>query len=247
LLGEGRRRRRREPRLIVNLSLGIDLPIPVRLLERWFPRTARDPVALKEHQPDIDRALRSLEASLQAAIDWLFERGVLVVAASGNDALRPDVTPNDPPPPRFPARYENVLGVAAMRRNEHLAADYSNRGDLTTGAWPGHVATFGGNVIRPSNAQSSALTERDDSIVGIFSSRSLPGSGDANTSGWVRWAGTSFSAPIATAVAARLWAIDPELAPLEVMAAVRGFARDPHGGPDPESPLEVPVLEASQG
>lgn len=234
-----------EPRLVVNLSLGIDLPIPARLLDRWLPRLAREPRALRDRLPDAAGLLEMLHANLADTVEWLDERGVLVVAATGNDALRPDVVPGEPPPPRFPARYAQVLGVAATRRDLRTAADYSNRGELASRAWPGDVATFGGNVVPPSAPDAPGTTEADDAIVGIFSRRTLPG-GAHNGTGWVRWAGTSFSTPIVSAVAARLWAAEPELQPTDVLELVRGFAHHPHAGSDPDAPLETPVLDVHQ-
>jgi hypothetical protein len=233
-----------EPRLVVNLSLGIDLPIPARLLERWLPRAARDPDVFRDRLPDLAATLDQLHGNLADVIDWLTQRGVLTVAATGNDALRPDVPPGAPPPPRFPARYDDVLGVAATRRDSQTAADYSNRGELVAAAWPGDIATVGGNIVPSGAADQPGTSDPGDSVLGIFSADRLPG-GAANRSGWVRWAGTSFSTPIVAAIAARLWASKPTLDAMDVIAWVRGFAQHPHGGPDPDAPLEVPVLPVS--
>jgi subtilase family protein len=232
-------------RLVVNLSLGIDLPIPARLLDRWLPQAAGNLKALRERGPEVAELLDLLHANLSDVVDGLVERGILVVAATGNDALRLDVDPGDPPPPRFPARYDDVLGVAATRRDLRTAADYSNRGELAAAAWPGDISTFGGNVVRAAAPDQPAMTDAIDSVVGIFSSRSLPG-GAPNTSGWVCWAGTSFSTPVVAGAAARLWAIRPELGPLDVIAWLRSFAHHPHAGADPDAPLEVPVIDVTQ-
>lgn len=232
-------------RLVVNLSLGIDLPIPARLLDRWLPNLARNLKGLRDHAPDVNTTLDLLDANLRDVVQSLCERGVLVVASSGNDALRADVDPGDPPPPRYPARYPDVLGVAATRRDVRTAADYSNRGELTTAASSGHISTFGGNVVPAATFDQPATTDHADGIVGIFSSDTLPG-GKPNASGWVRWAGTSFSTPLVAGVAARFWSTRPELGPQAVMAALRGFSHHPHAGTDPDAPLEVPVLDITQ-
>jgi hypothetical protein len=233
-----------EPRLVVNLSLGIDLPIPARLLERWLPHASRDPDVFRDKLPDLAATLDQLHGNLADVTDWLTQRGVLAVAATGNDALRPDVPPGAPPPPRFPARYDDVLGVAATRRDLRTAADYSNRGELAAAAWPGDIATAGGNIVPAGAADQPGTTDPGDAVLGIFSADRLPG-GAANRSGWVRWAGTSFATPIVAAIAARLWATRPTLDAMDVIAWVRGFAQHPHGGADPDAPLEVPVLPVS--
>ena len=233
-----------EPRLVVNLSLGIDLPIPARLLERWLPHASRDPDVFRDKLPDLAATLDQLHGNLADIIGWLTRRGVLTVAATGNDALRPDVPPGAPPPPRFPARYDEVLGVAATRRDLQTAAGYSNRGELAAAAWPGDISTAGGNIVPAAAADQPGATDPADGVLGIFSADRLPG-GAANHSGWVRWAGTSFSTPIVAAIAARVWASEPALGAMDVIARVRGFARHPHGGADPDAPLEVPVLPVS--
>jgi hypothetical protein len=232
------------PRLVVNLSLGADVPIPARLLERWLPRTAADPAALSSHLPEVCQILDSLHGNISDVMSWLAGRGILIVAAAGNDALRKDVTPDSPPPPRYPARYDNVLGVAAMRRNLTSPANYSNRGDVVLQSGSGHIATFGGNVDDTDDPAQAPSTSLDDSIVGIVSSRLTGGKG--NRSGWALWAGTSFSTPIISAAAARLWAGNPGLGPQQVAVKLRSLARAPHGGTDPDSPLEVPVLRVKQ-
>jgi subtilisin family serine protease len=232
------------PRLVVNLSLGADLPIPARLLDRWLPATAHDPERLRNHLPEVCTLLDQLHGNLSDVTSWLADRGVLVVAAAGNDALRRDVRPGEPPPPRYPARYDEVLGVAAMRRDLSTPAAYSNRGDVVVQSGSGHISTFGGNVVPATSDDTSATTEADDSVIGIFSS-ALPGGG-ANTTGWARWSGTSFSTPIIAGIAARVWAADPSLTPRQVAGTLRAFSQHPHGGMNPDSPLDVPVLPVTQ-
>jgi subtilisin family serine protease len=81
--------------------------------------------------------------------------------------------------------------------------------------------------------------------VGIFSSPTLPG-GPVNGSGWVRWAGTSFSTPIVAGVAARLWAANPGLSAMQLITWLRTFSHHPHPGATPDAPLGVPVLDVTQ-
>jgi subtilisin family serine protease len=232
------------PLLVVNLSLGSDVPIPARLLERWLPNVARDAGRLAASLPEICTLLDQLHGNLADVTTWLAERGVLVVAAAGNDALRRDVTPTEPPPPRYPARYDDVLGVAAVRRDLRSAAIYSNRGDTVVQAGSGHISTFGGNVQPPPSDDAPATTDADDSVVGIYSG-DLP-LGVANATGWAKWSGTSFSTPIIAGLTARLWSTEPMLSPQQVAGSVRGLAQHPHGGANPDAPLQVPVLAVQQ-
>ncbi|HEY3063473.1 MAG TPA: S8/S53 family peptidase [Chloroflexota bacterium] len=234
----------RQPRLVVNLSLGIDIPIPSRLFDRWLPETSRTGSDVAGRLPELCALFDHLHANISDVVGWLTERGVLVVAAAGNDALRRDVVAGEPPPPRYPARYDEVLGVAAVRRDLHMPAMYSNRGDVVLQTGSGHVATFGGNVVPAANDQSSATTSPNDSVVGIFSG-TLPG-GTANGTGWARWSGTSFSTPIVAGLAARLWGTDRSRTPVALAQYVRSFAHNLHPGTDPFSPLEVPVLHVAQ-
>src|SRR5207248_612801 len=105
--------------------------------------------------PDLETALKNLEnvdqnlkrvtamlddltRAVTEVIDWLkAEPRVLVVAAAGNDneffdklpahAPKPDLPRR--PEPRFPARYDGALGVAAIGLAGQRTA-YSNRGDV---------------------------------------------------------------------------------------------------------------------
>jgi subtilisin family serine protease len=235
----------RQPRLVVNLSLGAEIPIPARLLDRWLPETAKSADQLAARLPELCALLDRVHGNLSDVLAWLTARGVLVVAAAGNDALRQDVSPGQPPPPRYPARYDDVLGVAAVRRDLHQPALYSNRGDVVLQAGSGHVATFGGNVMPAADDQTPPTTSPDDSVVGIFSSGVLPDE-TANKTGWVKWSGTSFSTPIVAGLAARLWGTDRSRPPVGLAQYVRSFAHDMHAGINPNSPLEVPILDVSQ-
>jgi hypothetical protein len=108
-------------RLIVSLSLVVDVPTSYRIVERWFPGLSGD-----EYQPGVLAALGHLDASVRAAVDALNRQGVLVVAAAGNDALP---SPNGVPTralPRAPARLGGVLSVAALKR-DGTPASYSNQ------------------------------------------------------------------------------------------------------------------------
>jgi hypothetical protein len=241
-----------EARLIVNLSLGSAVPVPLRRFwGRWLPGTRQ--YAGDAAWPDrrshelLDRA----HGGLSSTVRWLHDRGVLVVAAAGNDALREHLG-GELPPPRYPAYYEPVLAVAAAGADGQPAV-YSNRGDVQP--FGNGITTFGGSVVAPSSPRRPAVTRagahggRQQSIVGLYSSPTLPG-GEPNRTGWVHWSGTSFAAPIVSALAARLWQQDAAQTPDDLMHRLRASAdniaaRRPQGR-DPDGPLDAPYLEAWQ-
>ncbi|TGV04084.1 peptidase S8, partial [Mesorhizobium sp. M00.F.Ca.ET.186.01.1.1] len=66
-------------------------------------------------------------AALQEACRYAFEKNVILVAASGNDATNQ---------PSYPAAYDEVLAVAAVDHRKERA-DFSNFGDYVDVAAPG--------------------------------------------------------------------------------------------------------------
>jgi subtilisin family serine protease len=191
---------------------------------------------------------------LWSTIHWLREQGVLVVAAAGNDGLRHQLRANDtPPPPRYPARYQDVFAVAAASA-AGTAASYSNRADVRP--LGNGITSFGGEVVAPGTPGVAPMTAtgaeadgRDKAIVGVYSAERLP-DGRPNTTGWVQWAGTSFAAPIVAGLAARMLASDASLEPDQLMQRLRGFAKPMSGAEeasdDPDGPLDAPLLDAWQ-
>jgi subtilisin family serine protease len=230
-------------RLVINLSLMVNVPPTADLLKFWFPHTAQDLPTLQDHWGDISETLKAVHAGLAETIAWLAERDILVVAAAGNDALEAPSRPE----PRLPARYEtafsSVLAVAAVGRGT-TPASFSNRGNLS---WSGNgVATFGGNARKVADAPPQIEpdptgTSGDlDAPIGIFSAAHLPLQGGPNETGWVYWAGTSFSTPIVSGLAAAYWSQDLTLSPAQVIAGLRRYASALEG------PLECSAIVASQ-
>lgn len=209
-----------EKRLIVNLSLTFTVPTFAEFMKQWSPLLA----GLTQADYDL------IHFSLGDVMTWLRNQGVVVVAAAGNynmpGAGRPE--------PRFPAFYDSVFGVAAYTR-EFGAAAYSNRGDEIGPALLNGIATLGGNTITIGGQRNIAtLSDGPDAIQGIFSAVDLPfflpsprgttvphGS---NTTGWVYWVGTSFAAPIISAIAAVTWDRNLALSPAALISKVQGFA-----------------------
>jgi len=234
---------RSDARLIVNLSLGSAVPVPRRrFFSRWLP-DAYGSVQGAWPEGVANDLLERAHGGLFNTMQWLHDQGVLVVAAAGNDALREHLK-GVLPPPRYPAYYESVLAVAAAGPDGSPAA-YSNRGDVQP--FGNGLTTFGGNVVVRSAKRPPVTAE--DGIVGVYSSPKLP-SGEANHSGWVRWAGTSFSTAIISGLAARLWHQNAAQAPNDVIHRLRTSAHDiatrRAQGTDPDGPLDAPYLEAHQ-
>lgn len=174
--------------LVVNLSLMLDIPRPEHIDHRQLPvqfeewRWFRD--WLSGRPGFVERSYLPLSQMCEA----LKARGVLVVAAAGNDGAN-----HVRPPARLPAALDTVIGVGALQKNSQSPASYSNISD-TGGAG---IATFGGSQ------DSSGTAHAGDGMLGVYTGP-LPGTASANSSGWAWWAGTSFAAPVVAAALALL-------------------------------------------
>lgn len=108
------------------------------------------------------------------AIDYALEKGCLLVAAAGNEGAR-DLL--------FPARYLPVIGVGATDRQDGLA-DYSNTGK-------------GLDFVAPGGLGQGPPMALSDLRLAWYGP-------DFVADGWVITSGTSFSAPLVSALAALL-------------------------------------------
>ena len=186
----------------------IDVEAEVRAI-RWAVRRgarvinmslggARDP-----RNPDRD-AFSQLEAD---AIGWAHGRGVLVVAAVGNNTETP---PRPWPFASYPAALPHVLGVSAIARDGSVPA-FSHRDKIYNDiAAPGVgiVSTF----PRDLTADAPECLEQGYSLCAPEDFR--------------KGQGTSFAAPQVTAAAAVLLSLRPRLRPEQVTALLTGTARD---------------------
>lgn len=178
-------------RLVINLSLTI-MPDIRRLPYVWLP--GRQWASAQLHS--VMRALNQIEEGLRLLFSSLSQHGALIVAAAGNDSTLANQKGQSPRPPRAPARYESVLGVASV--NSHGAPSlFSNAANIaprTTG-----IATFGGDS---GGVDSNGLP---DAVRGVYISPTFPG-GQQNLTGWADWAGTSFSTAIISGLGAHFMA-----------------------------------------
>jgi subtilisin family serine protease len=143
----------------------------------------------------------------QAAVEYAYSKGAVVVAAVGNGTQSP-ATPW--PFAHYPAALPHVIGVSALRRDGTVPA-YSNRDTVYNDiAAPGDqiFSTIPRNLV--SNAPSCAGDPYSDC-------------GPPEFRGAI---GTSFAAPQVTAAAALLIGQDPKLTPDQVMWLLERSASD---------------------
>ncbi len=139
----------------------------------------------------------------QGAIDELRGRGVIVVAAAGNEHAAT---------PTRPARCPGVIGVAALNR-DGFKSTYSNFGPALA------VATVGGDDAE--GAWGSRVADSGLLAVGNFGD-TAPGA-----PGYFSYFGTSFSTPIVAGAASLMLAVNPNLTAAQIEQGLRVSAR-PH-------------------
>lgn len=156
-------------------------------------------------------------AEYQAAIDELWARGVIVVAAGGNTQAAPT----------RPANCEHVVGVAALNR-DGFKTHYSAFGAAL------RIATVGGDD--PSGNWGGLLA--DGGLVGPtnFGSQ-VPG-----LAGYAARFGTSYAAPVVTGTLGLMRALNPALTPPQLIDGLAASAR-----PHVQSPLLAACSSANPG
>jgi hypothetical protein len=164
----------------------------------------------------LDPDLREyMNTPYERIFDSLSRAGVVVVAASGNDAQNGERVAA-----RYPAAFKNVIGVGALPPENPPGtikkAGYSNLAGELTGAGPGDekeevdgYATLGGEKGPGKGVLGIFINP-----IPVYDGHLPSNKGDVrrdrthyryNRTGWVRWAGTSFAAPMITGILARSW------------------------------------------
>jgi hypothetical protein len=166
--------------------------------------------------------LKKIREPLFVMVQGLADRDVIFAASAGNEGdQRYQVSPTRPDA-LYPAAFAyyndprlhnpyNIIPVGAVNQD----------GDATSySCYPGSggVATYGGDVPAKDNLlkEGNRITIKDptalDAVIGVYTALSYPAlyykDPDPtypipNAHGWAYWVGTSFAAPIASAVAAR--------------------------------------------
>ena len=151
-----------------------------------------------------DGECNSSNAPYQPAIDAARARGVVIVAAAGNENAAPT----------RPAKCDGVIGVAALNRNG-LKATYSNFGPKLT------VATVGGDNHVPGDDRWAQVA---DSGLRTVSNDGLTTAGPSN---YANYFGTSFSTPIVAGAISLMLSQNPALTADQIEQGLRVSAR-PH-------------------
>src|SRR6266487_1622694 len=214
--------------VVINLSLGA-IPSEEELAQLWFNA---DCSCQAEEFVHMVKDIELLRLGLHLVIQSLTELGAVIVASAGNDSSIHQWNPVIEYPslrkgPRFPAVFPEVISVGAVDKLGR-AAPYSNYPQLP----PNHngIATFGGGILKavPPVGLSGTVPMNDygpdvhtmttatnvDGVIGVYTALKYPAlSADVQSQvydapsqnyDWAYWSGTSFAAPIISAVAARI-------------------------------------------
>jgi hypothetical protein len=169
----------------------------------------------------IPRPGEDLGGATQAEIDQLTQLmhdafvhvcqspAVVIIAAAGNNEVVPAVGHLQA---RYPAAFDGVSGVAALTKDDlnpstpDTLATYS---DLADDQPSEGFAAFGGDVAAGSvplkaDAANGMLGVFIDQLPEALPPPSVDVALTFNDSGWARWSGTSFSAPVVSAIIANL-------------------------------------------
>lgn len=143
-------------------------------------------------------------AEYQAAVDELWQRGVVVVAAAGNGHGEP----------ARPANCDKVLGVTSLNR-DGFKASYANFGAAV------RLATVGGDDATGTWGRLLA----DGGLLTLYNE----GTQNPAAGSYGRLVGTSFAAPMVSGTLALMLAVHPGLTAQELVDGVQLSAR-PHVG-----------------
>lgn len=207
--------------LVVNLSLTLNIPLgKYTRHQKGHLEYYADWLWLEDWLDRNPNFVRDSIATLERLCDELDNQGVLLVAAAGNDGEG-----GKRPEPRWPAAFKNVHGVAALN-HAGQPADYSNLADLPARSG---IITFGGDAV---NGKADPYT----GVLGLYIGQ-FP-DGTPSQTGWGRWAGTSFAAPVVAGTLARLISLGHSPA-----AALDRVYRVEHG----TTPTQEEILNVTQG
>lgn len=175
------------------------------------------------HVVNMSLGTPSSSATLEAAVQYADSQGLVLIAATGNcDAAVVE----------YPARYEEVLGVGAIRHDLEVCP-FSNRG-------------WGLDLVAPGVGVLSAAPlpeDCDDCIIRPSDCAPLDAGCDEDLAPDCCRTGTSFATAHASGVACLLKALEPTISPAQVRAWLRAGAQD-LGEPGPGPASGMGLLQA---
>lgn len=156
----------------------------------------------------LDPRLDTYSPLEQAAIDYAYSKGAVIVAAVGNGEQSPALPWNFA---HYPAALPHVIGVSAIRQNGSVP-EFSNRDAIYN------------DIAAPGDAMFSTIPQSliDASLPGC-AGHPYSDCGPAEFRGAI---GTSFAAPQVSAAAALLLGEDPALRPDQVASLLERSADD---------------------
>jgi hypothetical protein len=179
--------------LVVNCSLVINIPQPD---VEAITNQAADAPDVQSLSPELVEQMSLLPAEIFDLVAQLApQQNVAIVAAAGNDGGA-----GRHPMARFPAAYDGIVGVGALN-SAGVSADYTNQADDPP---VDGFATFGGDIIASTAPGTPDMTDATGGVLGLYIGKLPTATGWTQSStGWARWAGTSFAAPIIGGVIAQ--------------------------------------------
>jgi serine protease len=196
------------PVRVLGVCGGFDSDIQAGML--WAGGISSTPVANAHPAKVINLSLGAAFACSSAYIDvvrQLNNKGVVVVAAAGNDGLAVGT----------PANCPGVIGVAGVR-HAGSKVGYSDLGpEISIAAPAGNcVNTSSGPCLYPLLTTSNTGTQTP--VLGAAGAKYTSGGSDASL-------GTSFSAPLVSGTVALMFSANPGLTPAQVLVALKQNAR----------------------
>ncbi len=218
---------------VLNLSMGVLRP---RLPEGTHTEEVGEEVVMEVDLETTVLAQDTIE-SLQAAVGLAHSRGIVVVAAAGNDSY----VGTQALSPHLPAAYPSAIGVAASNVRRERAC-FSNWGDVSApggdgGPNPGLQKTLESRLPAGRSVPGHCLPSADlcqgkcdDALISL---------GLTSETKYYYWSGTSFSTPLVSGLAALV--LDPSTKPRSWLPVDDVFGAIRCGAPTGDGVINAPA------
>jgi serine protease AprX len=156
------------------------------------------------------------EDPLDAAVEFAWHAGIVVVAAAGNRGAAADAVHYAPGNDPYVISVGATDEVGTLDPSDDVTATFSSRGVTQDGVAKPDLLAPGARIVAPLATGSAFQALCPDCVVGAD---------------YLRMGGTSMSAPVVAGAAALLLQARPELNPDEVKALLTASTSAPAGGP----------------